>query len=145
MTEHHLTEQQLIQMAQQEEKQLNNRQQTLIKITEVIKETNGAMEALKEIKKQKGTYLVKLGAGIFIESEIKTNICKKSFAEDGYIDENIEETIKMLEKRKEDLEKQAQKVNNDLIKVEQRLSQIVSIIQQLQNEKRKNFSKATKQ
>lgn len=145
MTEHHLTEQQLIQMAQQEEKQLNNRQQTLIKITEVIKETNGAMEALKEIQKQKGTYLVKLGAGIFIESEIKTNICKKSFAEDGYIDENIEETIKMLEKRKEDLEKQAQKVNNDLIKVEQRLSQIVSIIQQLQNEKRKNFSKATKQ
>jgi len=145
VTEHHLTEQQLIQMAQQEEKQLNNRQQTLIKITEVIKETNGAMEALKEIKKQKGTYLVKLGAGIFIESEIKTNICKKSFAEDGYIDENIEETIKMLEKRKEDLEKQAQKVNNDLIKVEQRLSQIVSIIQQLQNEKRKNFSKATKQ
>lgn len=145
MTEHHLTEQQLVQMAQQEEHQLNHKQQTLIKITEVIKETSGAMEALKEIKKQKGTYLVKLGAGIFIESEIKTDKCKKSFAEDGYIDESIEETIKMLEKRKEELEKQAQKVNNDLIATEQRLSQMVNIIQQLQNEKRKNFSKSTKQ
>jgi len=145
MSQQHLTEKQLIQLAQHEDHELNNKKQTLIKMTEILKETNGAMESLKEIKKQKGTYLVKLGAGIFIESEIKTNICKKSFAEDGYIDENIEETIKMLEKRKEDLEKQAQKVNNDLIKVEQRLSQIVSIIQQLQNEKRKNFSKATKQ
>lgn len=144
MSGQHLTENQLIQMARQEEHNLNNKQQNLIKLTEVIRETTGAVEALKEIKKQKGKYLVKLGAGVFIETQIDTKNCKRSFSENGYIDENIEETTKMLEKRKESLEKQAQKVNNEVVSIEQRLSQIISIVQQVENEKRKNFSTATK-
>ena len=77
MTEHQLTEQQLIQLAQQEEQGLMNKRQTLIKITEALKETSGAIEALKEIKTQKGNYLVNLGAGIYIESEINTKNAQK--------------------------------------------------------------------
>ncbi len=140
-----LNEKQLIQMAQQEEASLNGRQQLMNKITESLRETIGAVEALKEIKEHNGKVLVKLGAGILIETEIKTETCKRSFAEDGYKEEKIVDSIKALEKRKENIEKQANIIAKELYEGQQRLSQIINILQQIDAEKRKNFSMSGQQ
>lgn len=140
-----LNENQLIQMAQQEENSLNSKQQLMQKIAESLKETNGAIEALKEIKDHKGKILVKLGAGIFIETEVKTETCKRSFSEDGYKEEKITESIKALEKRKENIELQANKLAKEIYDGQQRLSQIINILQQIDLEKRKNFSMSGQQ
>ena len=51
----------------------------------------------------------------------------------------------MLEKRKEAIEKQGNKLNKEIIQTEQKLTQMISILKQIEHEKRKNFSKATKQ
>jgi len=140
-----LNENQLIQMAQQEEATLNSRQQLMNTLSDNLRETTGAIEALKEITGYKGKMMVKLGAGIYVEAEVATDKCKRSFAEDGYKEEKIEETLKALEKRKENIEKQANVVAKEIMVGQQRLSQIISILQQIEAEKRKNFSASGKQ
>ncbi len=137
-----LTEKQLIELTKKEKQKLNAKQKTFRTLIQAIKETVGTEEALKEIKKQKGNYLVKLGTGILVEAEIKTDKCKKSLGQSGYVEEDIDETINNLGKRKTNLEKQAQKLEKEIILAQQKLTQMISIIKQIQIEKKKNFSKA---
>ena len=74
--------------------------------------------------------------------DIKTDKCKKSLGPSGYVEENVEETINQLDKKKTNLEKQAQKLEKEIIITQQKLNQMISILKQIQVEKKKNFSKA---
>lgn len=137
-----MTEQQIYQMAQHEQTKMRQLEELLENYIEALREVNGSVEALKEIKDNQGKVLVKLGAGILIEAEIKTDTVKINFAENGFIDEKIEEAIKKLELRKTNVEKKAEKTNKDLKIAQQKLSQLASILKQIEAEKKKNFSKS---
>jgi len=137
-----MTEQQIYQMAQHEQAKMRQLEDLLENYIEALREVNGSVEALKEIKDNKGKVLVKLGAGVLIEAEIKTDQVKINFAENGFIDEKIEEAIKKLELRKTNVEKKAEKTNQELASSQQKLSQLASILKQIEAEKKKNFSKS---
>jgi prefoldin subunit 5 len=136
-----VNEQQLIQMAQKEEAIMNSQNNFLQNLKHALKEAHETIESLKEIQKKPGKIFFKLGPGVMIEGEIKnTEKCKRAFAENGFKEEKSVETIKWMEKRKGNLEQQAQKVQTDLIQTEQKLTQIINLIKQIQQEKSKNIS-----
>ncbi len=139
-----ITENQIAQMAQQEENMLEQRQEILNNITEGLRETIGAIEALEEINENGGKMLVKLGSGVLIEANITTKTCIRSFAEDGYKEEKITEAVKKLEKRRENMEKQANIIAKEIFQAQGKISQLVSLLQQIESEKKKNFSISSK-
>jgi prefoldin subunit 5 len=139
--EQQINEQQLIQMAQKEEAIMNSQNNFLQNLKNALKEAHETIESLKEIQKKPGKIFFKIGPGVMIEGEIKnTEKCKRAFSENGFKEEKIVETIKWMEKRKGNLEQQAQKVQTDLIQTEQKLTQIINLIKQIQQEKSKNIS-----
>ena len=134
------TEKQIITMIRQEESILEARNQYLKRIERVLQDTIVSIDSLKELEKNDGQVLVKLGAGIAIEATIKTKTCKRAFAENGFIDEKIPSTIKWLEKREKNVKTQMKKIAEDVNKSKTKLNQLVSIIKQIEAEKRKNIS-----
>ncbi|MFA5357455.1 MAG: hypothetical protein WC308_00850 [archaeon] len=141
MATQEFSEQQLIQMARGTEAELNQRQAILEKLGAAMRETNAAVESLTELKKNKDSIMVRIGSGILIEAEAKEiKKCKRAFSENGYIEENTEDTLKWLEKRKIELQKQMEKVEQELSAISKNLSDLMSILNQIQAEKRKNFS-----
>ena len=134
------SEKQIIQMIKQEEAILEGRTQYLRRIERVLKDTFLSIESLKELSKNQGKVLVKLGSGIAIEAEIKTDTCKRAFAENGFIDEKIPSTIKWLEKREKNVKVQMKKISEDINKTKSELTKLVSIVKQIEAEKRKNIS-----
>ena len=136
--QYELSEQQLMQMAQQEESELANRRGLLEKMLEVMKETTLAIDAMNEIQEGADKVLVRLGSGIFVEAQIlNKEKCKRSFAEDGYVEEKMADSSKWLEERLGGLERQAGKQREEMIKSEARLNEILGILKQIQSEKRK--------
>ncbi len=136
-----ISEQQLIQIAQKHEEIIRSQQNFLQNLKTALKEAYETIEGLKEIQKNDKNVLIKLGSGILIEAEIKNNKkCKQAFSENGYKETSIEEAIKWIEKRKNNLEQQAQKVQSDIINTEQKLVEIINVIKQIQHEKSKNIS-----
>lgn len=143
--QYELTEHQLMQMAQQEEAELANRRMILEKMLEVMKETTQAIEAMKEIQGGADKVMVRLGAGIFIEAKILgKERCKRSFAEGGYLEDSIPDSVKWLEERLGGLEKKAAKQREEMIKSENRFGEIVGILKQIQSEKRKAATEQAK-
>jgi prefoldin subunit 5 len=134
------TEKQIVQMIKKEEAILKGRRQYLKRIERVLKDTFLSIESLKELNKNNGKVFVKLGSGIAIEAEIKTETCKRAFAENGFIDEKIPNTIKWLEKRKTNIKIQMKKNAKDVNKSKTKLNQLVTIVKQIEAEKRKNIS-----
>ena len=134
------TEKQIVQMIKKEEAILKGRRQYLKRIERVLKDTFLSIESLKELNKNKGKVFVKLGAGIAIEAEITATTCKRAFAENGFIDEKIPSTIKWLEKREKNVKVQMKKISEDIAKNKSELTKLVSIIKQIEAEKRKNIS-----
>jgi prefoldin subunit 5 len=133
-----LSENQLMQMAQREEAELANRRAMLGKMLEAIRETANAIDSMKEIQGGAGKVLVRLGSGIFVEAQIlDRERCKRSFAEDGYMEEKISDSVEWLSTRLAGMEKQASKQREDMIGSEIRLNEIVGIIKQIQAEKKK--------
>jgi len=79
-----------------------------------------------------------LGSGVLVEVESKSNEkCKRAFAENGYLEEKIPQTIKWLEKMKENSTKQIQKIEQGLAKSEARLNELINVLKQIEAQKRK--------
>jgi prefoldin subunit 5 len=137
-TETSVSEKQLLQMAQQEEAILQNKQIMLERLSAVYRETIIAKEALEEMQKSKGKALVNLGATVLVEVEIKeTTKCKRGISENSYKEETIPETIKWLTGREEKLKKQIEKLSQEYNEAEQKLTNMVGILKQIEAEKRK--------
>ena len=62
-----LTQNQLVQMAQQEEHELMNKQRMLERIRELLRETIQTKETLSELKTTKGKIQISIGATVLIE------------------------------------------------------------------------------
>ncbi|MFA5931161.1 MAG: hypothetical protein WC821_02520 [archaeon] len=138
-----VSEQQLMQMAQQEENTLMNKQVMLEKLTTVLRETLVAKEALKELQKSNGKLMVNLGATVMIEVEAKNlKNCKRGMSENAYKEETVTETEKWLTTREEKLQAQIKKLSEEYTQNEQRLNNIVGILKQIDAEKRKMKAQA---
>lgn len=138
-----VSEQQLMQMAQQEESNLMNKQVMLEKLSTVLKETLIAKEALKELQKTNGKLMVNLGATVLIEVETKnTKTCKRGLSENAFKEETISETEKWLTSREEKLQAQIKKLSEEYTQNEQRLTNMIGVLKQIDAEKRKLQAKA---
>jgi len=145
-TKQEITEAQLTQMARQEENSLMNKQAILERISSMLKDTITAKEVLKEIQKTNGKVLINIGATVLIEAEAKDiKKCKRGFAENAYKEENIEETLKWLEKKEEQLQKQITKLGQEYSESQQRLTSIIGILKQIDSEKRKLIEQRKRQ
>jgi len=135
------SEQQIIQMAQQEEAVLQSKQNYLQQLNRVLKDVVLGIEGLKEIQKKPESVMVKLGPGIMVEAKITDNTnCMRAFADNGFEKATIKDTIGWLNDKQKNVETQAQKVNQDVAKSKQKLNELIGIIKQIQTEKSKNIS-----
>ena len=79
-----LSEQQIMQMAQQEEAQLQNKQVLSERVSQLLNETITAKEILKEAKENKGKIMVSIGATVLIEAQITDNkTCKRALSDNS--------------------------------------------------------------
>ena len=141
MPEVEMTESQILQTAQQYEAALQRKGSSIKRFERVLAEVNDTIASLKEIEKINGKVNVKLGAGVFVEVEAK-NIkkCKRGFAENAFVEDTTENTIKWLSEKKDSLGKNLEAERQDIIKLETGLTEMVSILRQIESEKQKNFS-----
>jgi len=131
-----LTEKQLIQMAQQEEAEFNAKNAVSENLGRMLLETIKAKEVLEELKKTDGKIMVSVGATVLIEAEIKkATKCKRGVAEGTYKEENIDETIKWLFEKEEKIKEQFAAVQKQAAESNDRLTNIVGILKQIENEK----------
>lgn len=135
-----LTENQILQMAQQEETILKEQQTYLARVENILKDTIMTIESLKEIQKKPSKIMVKIGLGVVLEVELKSNKCIRAFAENGYKEEKIDETINWLKKRKNNVESQIKKIREDIQKTSNKLNELIKVLKQIDYEKRKNIS-----
>ena len=141
MPEYQMTEAQIAKTAQQYETALRRKGASARRLERVIREVNDTIESLKEMEKINGKLLVKLGAGVFVEVEAKNvKKCKRGFAENAFVEDTTEGTIKWLSGKKEALAKNLEAERKDIIKLETGLTEMVSILRQIEAEKQKNFS-----
>lgn len=137
-TKREFTENEIMQMAQNEERALMNKQANLERVSAVLMETSIAKDTLEELKKTKGKVSVAIGATILIEVE-PTNLktCKRGISESAYKEENIEDTINWLKEKEEQLKIQVQNMQTNVAISNARLQEIVGVIKQIEKEKRK--------
>jgi prefoldin subunit 5 len=141
-----LTENQLMQIAQQEQDALNNTEARIRNTTSWLTEALAAKEILKERKKSEGKVLVSVGATVLIELEAKkTTKCKRGISENGYVEEEIDQTITWLEKREQTLRKQLEALQKEYNESQNRLTTVIGILKQIEAEKRKQTQKAKEQ
>lgn len=135
-----ISEEQLIQMAQQDEQELMQKQSILQRLLEIHKEATNAKETLKELQITKGKIWVAVGATILIEVQpTNTEKCKMGLSENGYKDTTTEEATKWLEEREIQLKRQIETLQKEINEGQNRLTQIISIIKQIEQEKRKQL------
>ena len=138
-----LSEQQIMQMAQQEEAQLQNKQVLSERVSQLLNETITAKEILKEAKENKGKIMVSIGATVLIEAQITDNkTCKSAVCDNSYKEDTIEETTKWLEKKEEQITKQLQTIQTELRGHQKNLTNYLSILKQIEAEKRKAIQNA---
>lgn len=138
-----LNENQLIKMAQHEEAELHQKQTLMQRITHMLAETITAKEILKEAQTNKGKVMINVGATILIEAQITdTQKCKRALAENAYKEDTIEETLKWLNKKEEQIKKQLAKVQSDMSQNQKKLTSYVGILKQIETEKKKRIQKA---
>jgi prefoldin alpha subunit len=136
-----MTEAQLNQTAQQYSEALRQKDVAVRRFERIISELTETVEALNELDKMNGKFLVKIGTGVFVEVEAK-NIkkCKRGFSESGFVEEKTEDTIKWLEEKKNALIKNVNAEKQDMAKIESRLNEMIHILEKIAIEKQKNFS-----
>ena len=138
-----LSEQQIMQMAQHEEAQLQNKQVLSERVSQLLNETITAKEILKEAKENKGKIMVSIGATVLIEAQITDNkTCKRALSDNSYKEDTIEETTKWLEKKEEQITKQLQTIQTELRGHQKNLTNYLSILKQIEAEKRKAIQNA---
>lgn len=135
-----VTEEQLMQMAQAEDQNLQNKTALIEKLRQVLAETVTAKEVLNELKNAKGKMQVAIGATVLIEVEVSnTKTCKRGFAENGFKEESIEDTKKWLEGKEEKLKAQLQKLQIEAAGSDARLVEMVGLLKQIDTEKKKRI------
>jgi len=133
-----VSEQQIVQMAQQEEAVLKSQKSFLRKIISIRQDSNRTIDSLNELIKNPEKMYMNLGSGVLIEVEAKNKEnCKRAFAENGYLEEKLPATIKWLEKRKENSQKQIERIEQDMAKTESKLNELINVLKQIDAQKRK--------
>jgi len=133
-----VSEQQIVQMAQQEEAIIDSQKSFLRKVISILRDSNRTIDSLNELMKNPEKMYINLGSGVLVEVEPKnTEKCKRAFAENGYLEEGIPETIKWLQKRKENSQNQIERIKQDLAKSETKLNELISVLKQIDAQKRK--------
>jgi len=136
-----VSEQQFVQMAQQEEAVLNSKKNFLRKVVSIYQDSIRTITSLEEMKKDPEKMYMNMGSGVLIEVEAKNKTnCKRAFAENGYLEEKITDTIKWLEKKQTNSKKQIENIERDIAQSESKLNSIVSVLKQIEVEKRKQFN-----
>ena len=136
-----VNENQLMQMAKQEEAELTKKKAVLERVSSALSETIMAKETLKELKHAKGKMLVNIGASVLIEVNAEpTKKCKRGFATNGYKNESIEDTITWLTTREEQIKKQYEQIQKEATISNFRLNDMIGILRQIEAEKRKMAS-----
>jgi prefoldin subunit 5 len=139
--EQQFSEKQLIQMAQQEEAILKNKQMFIKKLSGILRDVNTAVDVLKEVKAKQEKTMMNIGAGVLIEVEITNREnCLRAFSENGYKKEKITDTEKWLLEKKKNVETQLSKITADASQSERKLNDIITILRQIESEKRKMVS-----
>jgi len=137
-----VSEAQIMQMAQQEERELMRKNSIMESVGALLREAVFAKETLEEMKNSSGKMLVSVGGTVLIEvSAANTKTCKRGFAENGYKEEKIEQTIAWLGKKEAQLKAQLEKLQKEVSVSSARLGDLVGILKQIDNEKRKSFAK----
>jgi len=143
MVQKSISEQELMQLLQQERHNLASKEALVERILGVLKETTIAKEILNEMQKNKsGKMQISIGASVLVEVEAKELVkCKRAFAENGYIDEPTQDTIKWLTGREETFKKQFEKAQMDYAATHNRVTELTGVLKQIDAEKRKRASK----
>jgi prefoldin subunit 5 len=142
MAQYQMTEQQIIDTVKQYDNAIQKKVASAKRIERVAMEVKETIASLQEIEKINGPVLVKLGAGVYIEVEAKNvKTCKRGISQDAFIEDKIPEAIKWLENKQKILEKNLIAEKQDALKLEQSLTEMVSIVKQIESEKQKNFSR----
>lgn len=140
------TADQIMQMAQQEEAVLANKQALLERLSGILGETITAKETLKELQAGKGKILVNIGSAVLIEAQAAdAEKCKRGFGEHVYKEETIKETIEWLSKKEEQLKKEVDRTAKEYTDSKSRLTALAGILKQVDAEKRKAIQKARQQ
>lgn len=137
-----ISERELIELIQREEKILQSKQKYYANTQNILIETIKTIETLKEIKKNPQKTYFLIGTGVMVEAKIiNTKKVKRSFSENGYLDENTQDTIKWLEKKRKNIEEQMKKILEDIKKTQEQLNNMINIAQKINEEKQKLYSK----
>ena len=140
-----VNEQELMQIAQQEESALNNRHSMLEKLATMLGETITAKEILLNAQTNKGKVMFSIGATILIEGQItNSEKCKRALSENSYKEDTFEGTIKWLTKKEEQLKQQMTKLQTEITAGQARLTEYIGLLRQL-DAKKKNMLQIKKQ
>lgn len=138
-----VNENQLIQMAKNEETELHNKQALAQRITHMLAETITAKEILKEAQTNKGKIMLNIGATVLVEAQIiNPEKCKRALSENAYKEDTSKDTLDWLSKKEEQIKKQLTKVQTDLVQHQKKLTDYVGILKQIETEKKKMAQKA---
>ena len=133
-----VNEQQLMQMAQQEETALNHKQATLERLAQMLGETITAKEILTNAQTNKGKIMFNIGATVLIEGQItNTEKCKRALAENAYKEDTFEGTITWLAKKEDQLKQQMKKIQTEMADGQNKLTNYISILKQVDAQKKK--------
>ena len=127
-----MTAQQLMEAYERERIKLNEIQIRLAAVQELMQETSGAIDAVKEIQKseKENRVLVPLGSGVFANVEVKDK--KKvlySIAGNVMAYKAVSEAVEELEKKMEKLRKMIEFSRGEQQKTANNLNQLGRIIQ----------------
>ena len=137
-----VSEKELIELTRREESILQAKENYYNKTQSLLIETIKTIETLKEIEKEPKTTFFTIGLGVIIEAKIiNVKKVKRTFAENGYVEENTKDTIKWLEKRKTNIENQLEKISKDITKSSEQLNNFINILRNIEEEKNKLYSK----
>ena len=136
-----VSEQQIVQMAQKEEALLASKKDFLRKVFNILADSERTIASLKELTKTPEKMYMNLGSGVLLEVEAKnTKTCKRAFAENGYLEEEINETLKWLDKKRDNAQTQIARIKQDISSSDAKLNELVGVLKQIEAQKQKEFN-----
>jgi prefoldin subunit 5 len=136
-----VSEQQIVQMAQKEEAVLKSKQNFLRKVFNILTDSERTISSLEELAKNPEKMYMNLGSGVLIEVKAKDiKKCKRAFAENGYLEEDIKGTVSWLETKRESSRKQIARIEQDIATSETKLNDLVNVLKQIDAQKQKEFN-----
>lgn len=131
-----LNPEQAIQLFENERAKYNAIQEQFVRLEEGLEETIRTRDALQAMQKANAneSVLVPLGAGVYATATLQENQNVLTTMAGGVIKtETIETTLKLLENRKNETEKELQKTQEQLLATRQNLDQLNQMLQMMAN------------